>query len=333
MKIGIWTQPYLDFKDDGSIESFADILSEAKVDIVLPCVKSEAHFTDGKSIAFYGSKLLENGSERDILAELCEASRKRGLEIHPWVCVFLEGNSKFLRDNPHLRGMSFDYMNHASPTVMACPARREVRDFELGVLEEIMEYPINGLHLDFIRYQGLQSCACKNCRREFADETGFEAEDILSSGAARIAWLKRRRDTISSFVVRVSELAGSRGIKLSTAVFPEYPASVDNVGQDWVSWCREGLVDFVVPMNYGSSEEVFLSRAAAHIAALGSGERLFEGISKCVEKLRLDPDELLYQLRTAKELGCSGAVIFSYWGFSHKDFQVVRSMKTFSGTV
>ncbi len=329
MKIGIWTQPYLDFGGTGSIEEFADTLSEARVDMVFPCVKSEAHFTGGRALAFYRSKLLERGTDRDILAELCEAGGKRGFEVHPWVCVFLEGNSRFLRENPQFRAMSFDYMNRASPTGMACPARREVQDFELEVLKEIAEYPVSGIHLDFIRYQGLQSCACESCRREFRDETGFEAEDILSSGAARIAWLKRRRDTITSFVAKAFELARSRGIKLSAAVFPSYPASADSVGQDWAAWCREGLIDFVVPMNYTGSGRDFLSRAVEHVVALGGGGRLFEGISKCVEKVRLSPADLLSQMKMAEGIGCSGVLVFSYRGFEHKDFQVVRSMKAF----
>ena len=36
----------------------------------------------------------------------------------------------------------------------------------------------------------------------------------------------------------------------ATAVFSGYPECRESVGQDWVSWVEQGLLDMIMPMDY-----------------------------------------------------------------------------------
>ena len=47
------------------------------------------------------------------------------------------------------------------------------------------------------------------------------------------------------------------GIKISAAVFNNWAADRDGVGQDWKLWCEKGYVDFVCPMDYTPSNGSF----------------------------------------------------------------------------
>jgi len=59
------------------------------------------------------------------------------------------------------------------------------------------------------------------------------------------------------------------GVELSADVFGDYPVCRGTVGQDWVAWIDEGLLDFVCPMDYTESASRFeeLVRAQSEFVA------------------------------------------------------------------
>lgn len=323
-RLGAWLQPYLEFRSPGDVHETVCRARDAGLSVLIPCVKSESHFTDGKSMAYYGSERLERGADWDMLDCLCREAESSGIELHAWVCAFLEGKSQLLRDNPSLESMRFSFTQKELATGMACPASAEARAAELAVIEEIASgYPVSGIHLDFIRYAELRACSCSRCREDFRAEAGFGPEDILRSGAARRRWLEKRVETISSFVREVSQKVRGRGKMLSAAVFPEYPSIADICGQDWVKWLNEGWLDFAITMNYTGNTSEFLRRAAEHRALDISQGKLMEGIGKRTDNVVLDADELQRQVRITREMGAAGAVFFAMGALDDNDLKVL----------
>ncbi len=323
-RLGAWCQPYVEFSRPEDVRATVRRAGDAGISLLLPCVKSETHFTDGRSLAYYKTERIYPGADWDMLDSICREAEKSGLEIHAWVCTFLEGKSKLLEKHRDCESMRFDHLHEEVPTGMACPARSEVREAELAVIEEIAtRYPVAGVHLDFIRYMELRACACKHCRGKFK-KMGFRPEQIFESGGARRAWFDMRTQAISSFVHEAGERVRAHGKMLSAAVFPDYPAIADICGQDWARWLREGWLDFAVTMNYTDSRATFLRRAAEH-RALGLPEgRLFEGIAKRTEKVLLDPKELCAQVEKAKGMKAAGAVFFSMGALEEGDVNELR---------
>ena len=323
-RLGAWLQPYVEFRSPYDVHETISRARDAGLSILLACVKSESHFTDGRSLAYYNSTRLERGVDWDMLDCLWRETETAGIELHAWVCTFLEGKSRLLRESPGLESMRFSFTHKELPTGMACPASREVREAELGVIEEIASsYPLSGIHLDFIRYAELRACSCSNCRNDFTTETGFAPEEILLSGAARKAWLERRVKTISSFVNEVAEKVRGHGKALSAAVFPEYPSIADICGQDWIEWLKQGWLDLAVTMNYTDDNADFLRRAAEHMALGIEQSKLMEGIGKRTDKVILSAEELIRQVRIAKDMGAAGAVFFSMGALEDEDLRKV----------
>jgi len=326
MQLAVWTQPYADFASAADIAPLLDRLARGGVNLLFPCVKSEVHFTGGRSLAYFNSELMDLGPLGDVLSPLCQQAHARGLAVHPWLCALLEGDSRFLREHPDAACCAFDNLNQGVRTGMACPAHDETKAFLSALARELIDrYPIDGLHLDFIRYPGLRACACPRCRQEMRRAIGAQPEDIFASGEARRWWMDRRREHIGRLVELVAGIAHDEGRDLSAAVFCDYPRAADEVGQDWLDWCRRGLVDIVVPMNYKQRLSDFLAAAAQHRILLGDEAMVLEGIAKTTEDISLSARELAAQVAGAVGVGCAGACIFAARSLTGEDLAALRA--------
>ena len=328
MQLAVWTQPYVDFESADDVAPLLDRLASGGVNLLFPCVKSEVHFTGGKSLAYFTTELMDQGPLGDVLGPLCEQAHERSMAVHPWVCALLEGDSRFLREHPDAACRAFDNLNQGAPTGMACPAHEATQAFVFATAQELVErYPVDGVHLDFIRYPGLRACACPRCRREMREATGARPEDIFTSGQARRWWLERRAAQITRLVESVAGVVHEADRALSAAVFCDYPRALDEVGQDWVAWCRRGLVDVIVPMNYKERLSDVLAAAAGHRALVADEAMVLEGIAKTTETVSLSAAELAAQVAGAIGLGCTGACIFAARSLTDEDLAALRGLR------
>jgi len=183
-------------------------------------------------------------------------------------------------------------------------------------------YDIDGLQYDFIRYPNAAGCFCKVCRERFERETGAAVAtwpaDVVD-GPRHDAWVEFRCARISDLVKYVSTGVRQRNpkLKLSAAVFPDWPACRESIGQDWVRWCREGWLDEVFPMNYTLDPAVFAARSVVHRDAVPAGFRVIQGIgSDSGAGSMQGADELAVQIALARQTGSPGWCLFA-WHPSH----------------
>jgi len=127
------------------------------------------------------------------------------------------------------------------------------------VVSVVKNYAVDGVHLDFIRYMGINwgynptSVARFNAR---FNKTGTPAPDDAQ-------WSQWRRDQVTSVVrhIWLEATAANPRIKVSAALVPwgdgpttdmewQSTSAYRSVFQDWRAWLEEGILDIAFPMNY-----------------------------------------------------------------------------------
>ncbi len=268
-------------------------------------------------LAHYPSKLLPicpKARERgDQIAECLKACRKYGVELHVWkVNHFLENAPRDFvgrlrtegRTQKNVRGEDVDWLCPSHPQNFALE-----RD---SMLEVVRNYDVDGMHFDYIRYPDREACFCSGCRERFSRAasvtiTNWPAQVAAGDLAERYGeW---RRAQITRLVKAVSEEAHTVNpkIKVSAAVYGGWENARKSIGQDAKAWVDAGYLDFVCPMNYEPVDATFEELVRKQVIAVNHKTPLYIGIG--AYKLA-GPEQLVRQIRIARELGADGFVLF-----------------------
>lgn len=223
----------------------------------------------------------------DPLAYAIQEAHKRGLELHAWFNTFQVSSthSGTIADkHPEWICTNQDdqYMtSHRSDS----PGLQEVRDYTLKVAMEIVNnYDIDGLHLDYIRWneydeddminppsitsqeseldgqfseEKIQSLTkTAGSKRYYFDKKHKYAEGVPSGFST---WADWRRDGVTQFVHALHDSIQKvkPWVRLSPAALGKYKAGGSSgwngyyvVFQDAAKWFNEGYVDQLTPMHY-----------------------------------------------------------------------------------
>lgn len=237
----------------------------------------------------------------DPVGRAVEDARARGLEVHAWVNallawsapkppadpahVFLRHPDWFVVDRDGRSMRSFDraeldriglrgegwFLDAAQSEV-----RTELRRF---VIELALRYPLDGIHLDYIRYPA-----------------GWAPPEGGDQAIAHLVGL------IHDDLARVRP-----GLLLSAAVLPVPAEARRSFGQAWDEWLALGIVEEVVPMAYRSSASAIGDVVAAYPAQVPRA-RLWVGV-------RLDhvgPAEVRRAATALAGDGVAGLALFSH---------------------
>lgn len=89
-------------------------------------------------------------TDRDVLQEAIDAAHPLGIRIHAWICNVQDSFYKSQHNNAGLfhytRGYDNDYI---------CLYDKGYREYMMNIVTELVAYDIDGLHLDYIRYNHL----------------------------------------------------------------------------------------------------------------------------------------------------------------------------------
>ncbi len=311
------------------VRAVARRVADAGFDMLLPCVKQ----TSG--IADYQSKVARVRAEYagwDPLMVLAEESNKLGLKVHAWCCVFPEGDqSNLLEAHPDFAAVAGSEQANTEPFRLGCANRPEVQDYEAAIYQELIDnYPIAGVHLDYIRFtSGL--CWCDYCKADYRGTMGGDLNNLgffkwREEGAQDMdRWIKWRCDIITRFVRRIRKASAAGDKELSAAVFFYYPGNLSDIGQDWEDWCREGLLDYVFPMNYSVSTQIAAKWTRNNLAAMKGvkGCRLWEGI---LRPANMSTPRFIEHVRAILDAGVEGVTIFEYPYITNADFKALKEL-------
>jgi uncharacterized lipoprotein YddW (UPF0748 family) len=99
---------------------------------------------------------------------------------------------------------------------------------------------------------------------------------------------------------------------LSAAVYPEALDATTHRFQDWPMWVENRWLDVICPMAYTPDAETFASQIAS-VRQVAGTQPVWAGIGA----YRLSPAQTVENINTARRLGASGIVLFSYDSLVH----------------
>jgi len=283
--------------------------------------------------AFYPSRVLPVIGREDQIALCLAACRKHGLQLHVWKVNWNLGSAaprefvESLRQQGRLQADS-----QGREALWLCPSHPANQKLEVdSLIEVVRNYAIDGLHFDYIRYPDSDHCFCAGCRERFQRATGATLthwpSDVLDKGQWRERWLDWRRGNITAVVKTVSEQARAINpkLRLSAAVFANWPRDRDDVGQDWKLWCAKGYLDFVCPMDYTPSNRSFENQAAQQIQ-WAKPVPCYPGIGVSASTSPFGVDRVIEEIQTTRRLAAGGFVIFNYGAPESKELLPMLGM-------
>lgn len=256
----------------------------------------------------------------DFLAACLAACRKHGVKCHVWKVNWNNWGRapKEYSDALRREGRFQVRFDGSVDPMWLCPSNPQNRKVQVdAMLETAVKYDVDGVHFDYIRYPGRDGCFCPGCRERFEAATGARVgrwpADLRSDKALEQKWLDFRRDQITACVAAVRERVRKERpkVEISAAVFPNWPADRDGVGQDWKLWCEKGYLDFVCPMDYTPHNAAF--------EGIVSQQRGWAGKVPCYPGIGLScwtpPDDavgLMEKIRITRQLKTGGFTVFDY---------------------
>ena len=250
----------------------------------------------GRGDSFYESQFTSRSqilseSEFDPLAYLLDTANGKGINIHAWVNVYFLWSSKSLpKDERHILHMQQQWLdtteewpvdvgkqlemvavNNNSEGLFLSPNHPDVNEYLIKVFRELItNYDIDGLHLDYIRYQdaeyGRNPYAIAQFKTESGNDPGpwfLEMERSTIASPRLIANMKRwnnfKRKAVTSLVKDTRALVDEvrPDCIISAAVKPNLYVARERYFQEWNVWLAAGYLDWVVPMNYSSKKREF----------------------------------------------------------------------------
>ena len=139
----IWGNTIADLGTDGAEILMSRCASEGMTDVYL-LIKG----TGGK-LGYLKTQYTDilTRNDRDVLQETIDAAHKRGIRVHAWICVVRDETYKANHPDAgiyqYIRGRDNKFIT---------PYNEGYREYIGNVARELAEYDIDGLHLDYVRY-------------------------------------------------------------------------------------------------------------------------------------------------------------------------------------
>ncbi len=295
--------------------------TRARLNVIIPDVFVRNRFMARSKVMPWAK---EAGDDVDPLGHLIEKAHAAGLEVHPWFCVSY-------RDPQFCAAFAEHYgedvrMIDADGEVVPLSAdvhrpayRKFITDLMVGVARD---YPVDGIHLDYIRTKG--RCFCPDCRREFEKRYGKPLAE-----ASEDDWIGWQRQAIGEIVCKTAE--GVRRVRpeatMSAAVFVSLQGGALQ-GQDPAAWARQGWMDLIIPMDYKMQTLEVRYNERRFLDALDDDSKLVSGLSlymRSGNRVMSRPAELVReQIEEVRRLGIRGYCLFVHERLSEEQIRMLR---------
>jgi uncharacterized lipoprotein YddW (UPF0748 family) len=322
-----------------SINRLIDFAVQTRTHLLFVQVRGRGDVFYRSSIDPPASVLAAPLADFDPLAYLIELAGRQGISVHAWLNVFLIWSSPTETPPPsHImathpewlltdaRGRRMDRVPRSQwkklgiEGYFVSPSVPAMRRHMARVVRELVEsYPIDGVHLDYIRYPGREFAYDPVSRSEFAVRWGVDPAELVdgdrkalqsalgASGLALVDSLSsaQKRLDVDSMVVAIR--GACEGRALSAAVVADPAIASMEKWQNWEKWVNQGWMDFVVPMAYNFPPLELEHRAQVYQRMVGRDRVLIGlGVFDGREEYLAESVELL------RGVGVAGYALFSY---------------------
>jgi uncharacterized lipoprotein YddW (UPF0748 family) len=219
------------------------------------------------------------------------------------------------------------------------PAHPGVQDHLVAVVADLLErYPLDGLHLDYIRYPSpefdysraslegfqawLRARGAEPQRLQRGEEALRSGDPLLLPDLFPGEWGDYRRERVTELMARLRHEARLHRPEavVSAAVFANADDARNGRYQEWETWLREGIVDVVAPMAYTASDATW-DRQIRRAAEASDPRRVWAGVGVYQNSF----EGAVSKGRRAGQLGVGGVVLFSYdWAVGPEGLRAAR---------
>jgi uncharacterized lipoprotein YddW (UPF0748 family) len=305
----------------------------------------------GRGDAFYQSSIVPRSdlihpAGFDPFARLLERARARNLQVHAWVNVLLSAHfgvplppNHIVLQHPEwvmvprkvarqalaakgrdlLRLIAEASSRADTEGYYISPSAPGVAEHLESVIGEILRrYPVDGVHLDFIRYPNPEFDYSRAALESFQKaRKGGDLLAVVTQPTA--AWDEHRRAVLTALADRLSAAArhARAGIVVSAAVVPSDADAISQKFQAWPTWSAAGILDAVCPMAYTPDPRLFRAQIEQ---ARATGRRVWAGVGA----YRLTVGTMVQNIRAAREVGAEGVVLFSHESLDRTSLEVLR---------
>ncbi len=273
----------------------------------------------------------------DPLQYMIELAHQNSIELHAWINVFpcWKGDSPPAESTPrhlyleHPEWICYDPQGTPMPIngdayASLSPAIPEVREYLINICRDlVINYDIDGLHFDYIRYPDRQYSYDPISDYLFADP-------VIGNplGLSREDW---QREQVNKFIRAVYDavIEINPALKVSAATIGKY--NYPSVGwdgynacyQDGKQWTAEGKIDFLAPMMYWPIGQTnpwapFEILARDWVLNNANGRHIYGGIG--AYKNPTNFPEIAAEIDTLRKIRAQGEVFFSYGTLKSSDF-------------
>ncbi len=272
----------------------------------------------------------------DPLEMVIDRAHERGIEIHAWFNMYFTwAPPEFPADPQHpLNRRPEWFMVSKTGTNMGTspiesitgpsvegrymsPCLESVRLYLTRIISEvIMNYNVDGVHLDYVRYPGRDYDFHPVMREQFLKRYGVDPLDVVNGDLTidpKLKFLKTWVDfrvshidkNVNDIAKRIKMFGGN--IRLSAAVKAHADEAYYEFGQNWAGWLNQGIVDFVVTMSYLEDDESFITVLNTSLNKVDR-RKVIGGIGI----YKIEPEIASKQIAIVRDMGLMGYCLFSY---------------------
>jgi uncharacterized lipoprotein YddW (UPF0748 family) len=232
--------------------------------------------------------ILRNPWGFDVLALACELAEDFNISIHAWIPLRTNISEWQQVDINGKRSLIFNF------------ALPEAQSHIYSIINELLNYPIKGIHLDYIRYEGKNYGFDDYSVKAFINKTGIDPRE----NPDHPQWIEWRKRQVSNIVNQTKIIVKNHDLKLqlSVACFT-HP---ENVLQDWFNWQKQDLIDFACPINYEKDPLVFENNIKYMLNQGINKNRILMGIGIW----QINEETFKKEVEITRKYGFAGFVLF-----------------------
>ncbi len=242
------------FRQAEDVARFVEQAAAHHVAVIDLLVKQDEDAAVPSGRVYYASTLapVAAGYERfDVLQAMLDAAHAKGIRVRAWMPQFHDQVAAKAHPawamQAKVQGVAQPYTGAKQTEYFVNPLSPEVQAYELALVRELLShYPVDGLMLDWIRFDNFNMDVGPGTRQAYQAATGVDplTLDFSQPGPALERWNAFRTDGLAAYVAQV-RAALPAGRDLGVYILP--PEFVE-VGQDAAKFSAQ--TDLLSPMCY-----------------------------------------------------------------------------------